>query len=357
MPEPRDEADSEWPDAPRLTEALANRASDVEINTVARARVAERLDRSPSAETVVLIRRTPAPPTSPASYRRVAVVAACVLALAIGGAGLVTKFGGGDADVRLENPAEQFGGEGSATSVSRSPSDTSATPQPSSPGAVLAAYEDQAHCARTVDDIDRVDRYALEADGGLSGVVSVRGKFRDLANLVLVVAPTETESAPAIRPAPGGFGMVHTAAVQLEPGGADAALARLEGEMCGFGLALGSTVEGYEVAARLVCGSVRGTAPLGYVFETRAGPPACALRQPTILLSSGPHPALNEWASNLGCTGENRAVDDAGNTVVRFDECGSSLLVVETATDDPWSATIEGRPATEFIDLVLSFVG
>lgn len=326
---------ADWPDAPRLRDALERVASEADVNTSARERTQE-LTATESGDRIVTLPVRARPSGRAPVKRRAAVGVAAAIVLVgatLGTLRVVSQSSPTDTTVRAPSPEDT------------TPSVAPTTPDPAPPTPIL---EQAAHCDGPSDEVRafRIRVGEREVEIGVSGgavggfsvfvVTAPDGWAEDAAQIALGTQPSSTTVYYV--PAP-------PTAVD-----ATAVLTRLFASACNGLNYLVATGPGYPAAADMACASVPGRGLRGHTFVDVGDPPqTCRLRHPVVLLNASSPATLAAWEDHLGCRDPAVTEDAEGNLVTRYAACDTTLVHVETGETDPWQAIVEGRPARELV--------
>ncbi|MEM9036597.1 MAG: hypothetical protein AAGA99_25460 [Actinomycetota bacterium] len=305
---------SEFPDAPRLAEALQRQAQSIQIDPAERAAAEERLL---GGDVTVLRLRSESPVGPPRRNRSLALVAAALAIVVV--AALLPQRDSGTGEVATEPPE----------SVDES--------------AVVLGLPSlvPGHC-QALDGAVR--RYSV---GGSE--VLVGGTYLSAidARSVVVLVP------PGL---PGGRQMVLDgladqdviayvvdAGEEIRP-----VLEELVPIACGPGRQLVDLGTGR--ASEVACLDYGGTGFAGFVFVGPTQPPVgCITKQFTLVIDDEPLADEPGWLDVYGCDGGSVfGLDDERNVRKTYYDCDSQLLFTDTESD-PLESTFNGEPLLTFI--------
>lgn len=335
---------TEWPEAPRLREALQRTAAEARTDTPARERLRELLEDGSDEE------HHPAPipsqPAHPSSRRRAPWLwAAAAIVVLLGVATLLTVDGDEEPEAVVSTTTPTASTPDLDGDPTESPASTP-TPPPE-----LGAQE----CRRSVGDptafLVAADGVGLEVGiaGGSAGESTI-----PVPPTFMVVGGASWQRAAAGLPMHTGAGLT-TETVYFIPSTFDAdqapTIARtVLASTCGPVSYLLATPDGYTAATDLACARIPAQGFSGFAFIDPGPPPTgCALAHPVIIVTSDPLASSAQWEAHQGCTGPATTTDDDGNLVTTYGACDNTLIIVDTATSDPLAAVVDGAPTAEFL--------
>ena len=87
------------------------------------------------------------------------------------------------------------------------------------------------------------------------------------------------------------------------------------------------------------------------LIGTSTPAPDCAGGAPTYLIDrvEADSGRVEAWADTYGCGTRMSRADDAGNVITEWTACARTLLHVQTSTQNPWDAVIDGEPTDQFL--------
>lgn len=327
-----------WPEAPRLRTALDRMAGEVDVDRRAKDRVRAVIATEPGHRVLEL---RPVHPGRPESVRRipdrrhrlpiVAWAATLLVLVAVTAVGLFSL-------TRDESPVEVAVQE-----------PTSATPQAPAPerASVTQLLDRQLHCERPTIELRP---FLLEVGAGTIEVGVAGGGRGSLGFFLVTSRAGWSDAAARIRlqaPLTGPTTVYYVPAPPVSE--AEFVLESLFAESCNGASFLVATADGYDAALTMACANLAGRGLQGHTFVGAGGPPhACSLRHPVVLVDPQPG-VLGAWEDHLGCAGALRVEDRSATVVTRYEKCETTLVAVETATSEPWLATVEGRSMQQFV--------
>ncbi len=328
---------SEWPEQPRLRDALARLADDVELDDGHRQGIlSQLLLASTSTEqrhrrwhrrlTVLRINQ----------WLRPVAVAAAAVVVAIGGAAAVVALLADDATVAVETVAE---------------SPTGSAPRPDQNGVNSASTSGNS----TPPPLRRADLCQQQAPGPLEGEVVVpaqsgevtlgvqtaSGSITNVPSISLVdfVDATDWEDGRHLQTSRKwlAFRSPRVDSIETATSVIDAVLR----EGCHSAVFVSVSPTTVPEATSLSCRSPEtGRTLTGLLLIDPAGPPvSCEGTLPTMVVGRELSTEVNAWAEAYGCTGRSSEPLDERASYVTFDECRHLLAIVDLQrpVDDLWT--------------------
>lgn len=326
----------DWPDAPRLEEALADLATQIDPDSRTKAETAALLALGDTGETIPTL-----PPVTTASPGRRSSTVIGRLAVA---ATLLVVAG---AIFAVANRVEET--QQSDTGISP-PADNPEASDPAVMPPPLLTQSDMCLSTGTNDEVRR----RLDLAGGAVEVGVRSSRPTPLNNrTLLVIGPGDDWRLVADRTSLHlgieASAIVYAATSDLDSTSVGQLADQLIANLCEQGPLYLVSI-GAPLGIDGACHGGQAASFSGYVFVDHERPPTdCSIRRPTLVFDREDVAARRDaWAEHLGCDLPTTTVDGSSTRVTSWSACRNTLVHVESAMD-PWPETIDGVPAVDFI--------